>query len=916
MKVWINQQPSEAAGGLYRVVRGLYEYLPEYGVEIVEDINQADVAHYHISLFGQFANIPKVVSSHGMLWEEHGWGKLGDKVNKECLDAYRKADVVTSPSDFVARAISRYTLANSRIVRHGIDASIWVPGTSQGYVLWNKARVDPANNPEEVFKLASSTSEIQYISTQGKSYKNIKVVPHIPADEMLQYIQSAAVYLDTPLESGGPCFGVLEAMSCGVPVLAWNFGGNAESVIHGETGYLANPGDYADLKRGLYYCLEERERLGTNARQYVSEAFTIEQNIEGYVQAYREAIRENPVEVSVIIPCYNLGKFLPHCIDSVLEQDHESFEVVIVDDASTDNSWEIIKAYAKQDSRIIPLRNSVNLHVSASRNRAVENSKGKFILPLDADDRLEPNALSLLSKRLKEGREDIVAGHLRIYNENDLNAAPMVGGWPNNVDPNLQLGGYNRLPYSSMFTRKLFNRLGGYRTRIRCGVEDADFWTRAFSYGYEAHLIDEFTLKYTHREKSLGKINDKGSDVWLDWYPWAYGNSPAQTTKVKSFYPPEISVVIPVGPGHDKYIQTCIDSLIAQTFDNWEVIVVNDSDVSLNVPSFVRLINNEGNKGVAYSRNVGVQAALANKIVFLDADDIAQPGMLDVLLVAQASADGWVYGDWFINVGKENPEYSESEDWDFSKIIGRSLGPITGLYMKSHIIEVGGFDEDAPGWEDWDFHLKLVSNGICGTRVKYPLITYNMLLGDRREDNFRNQENLIKYIKNKHKNLRKFGTMGCSKCGGKRTVVVEQSSLTDVSENTVLIEYLGEVSKQRINSPTHKGTVYQINKNRPRMLVFKEDLSWFLGKRLPNNTPAFKVIEQPKQTEVSSTVLTSDEVPARKLLLEDSGLDEKLITLLKTKFHSIDAVKQANDNEILAISGIGPARLTEIRESL
>jgi glycosyltransferase involved in cell wall biosynthesis len=922
---------------MYSVYEGLYTYLPSTGVEIVSDKEDADVLNPHIGMWGDFpSDIPIVVSSHGMLWEEHGWGRIAKKVNEECLTAYRRADVITAPSRFVARSISRYTGASPVVVHHGINPDKWRPAKTKGYVLWNKIRSDVASNPIDMNRLAELAPDTVFYSTHGNEADNVFLFGAISSDDMYDMVSQAGVYLATAKESGGPCFGVLEAMSCAVPVLSWDFGGTAEAIVHKETGYLAKPFDYGDLLEGLYYCVEHRDRLGNNARQTVINHYQWEHVIHGYIAAYERAVVSERDKVVVIIPCHNLGNFLPFCLDSVLEQDYPNFEVMVIDDASTDNSAEIIEQYVAKDSRIRALYLEKNQHVSFARNIGIESSNAEFILPLDADDRLYSDAISRLVNELQQDRSiDIAAGKLHIYHETDLEGDYQVSGWPNNTSLKLQLEGYNRLPYSSMYRGKVFERVGGYRTRIKNGTEDADFWTRALSLGYKAEIFDFPALKYTYREQSLGKTNTKGSSAWLNWFPWVEENSPARAFQVTSFDQPRVSIIIPVGPGHLGYIKSCVDSVIAQTLSDWEIIVVNDTGVKLQDKhiygmGFVRYIEYEGSHGVAYARNRGVEEALADKIVFLDVDDTLQPHALHVLLAAHEYAGGWIYGDWYANTGEGEIKYSEASDWDYNLILTRSLGPITGVYEKKHVELVGGFTEDLPGWEDWDFHLKLLHHGICGTRVKTPLITYNMHLGWRREDNFIKRDNLVEYIRETHYNtLKDRLDMGCSSCGGKRTLTVKTDAKTGTDMNMddlVQIRYAGvERGRNRINSKTHPGTAYKFSSGKPIFYVFKGDLEYLMSFRTASGQLMFEIVEEvvsPPEPDiyVEEEPLVSEDVPAQYIpveLIEVLDLEEHVVEKLREAGYGYTAdIISASDNDLLQIKGIGQQRVAEIREAV
>lgn len=101
------------------------------------------------------------------------------------------------------------------------------------------------------------------------------------------------------------------------------------------------------------------------------------------------------IKVSIIIPVYNAAEFLPECLDSCLNQTLKEIEIICVDDGSTDNSLEILNAYAQKDNRIKVLTQP-NQRQSIARNTAMEVATGRFIQFVDADDYLEPDACECL----------------------------------------------------------------------------------------------------------------------------------------------------------------------------------------------------------------------------------------------------------------------------------------------------------------------------------------------------------------------------------------------------------------------------------------------------------------------------------------------------------------------------------------
>jgi glycosyltransferase involved in cell wall biosynthesis len=125
----------------------------------------------------------------------------------------------------------------------------------------------------------------------------------------------------------------------------------------------------------------------------------------------------NPV-VSVIMPVYNCGKFLVRSIESIRLQTLTNFEFLIIDDCSTDTSWNIIKKYAKRDKRIRAFRNKKNVGLVASLNFLLPKTKGTFVARMDADDISLPDRLEKQVAFLRE-RPTLVAcgGHEYIINE-------------------------------------------------------------------------------------------------------------------------------------------------------------------------------------------------------------------------------------------------------------------------------------------------------------------------------------------------------------------------------------------------------------------------------------------------------------------------------------------------------------------
>ena len=123
--------------------------------------------------------------------------------------------------------------------------------------------------------------------------------------------------------------------------------------------------------------------------------------------------------ISVIIPVYNVEKYLPECILSILNQTYTNFEIICIDDKSTDNSVIILKKYAEKDKRIQLLLLSTNCGVSAARNMALKIMTGEYVCFLDSDDCLERTSCQdLLDSIIKQKSDMAFGGHVKINNLN------------------------------------------------------------------------------------------------------------------------------------------------------------------------------------------------------------------------------------------------------------------------------------------------------------------------------------------------------------------------------------------------------------------------------------------------------------------------------------------------------------------
>lgn len=840
MKVHISPNPEDAHDGVRRVLEAQFRYLSDFGVEIVGDPASADVINGHVLAAPNVSGIPLVHSNHGLYWSKHNWPHQLGQINQGIIDIATRAQIVTTPSKWVAHALERGLWIKPTVIHHGVDADQWKPmDKPNNYVLWNKGRGDPVSDPRDVSELAPLLPNVEFLITigSGNPSPNIKIIGRVPYEKMNEMVANAGVYLATARETFG--IGTLEALACGVPVAGWDHGGQSEIIIPGETGYLAPFGDYPALVECVIKCFEQRKRLSINARDDVLLRWLWPDKIEQYAEAYREAVGQTSTKtkVSVIVTCYNLADYLEDCLHSVISQSFGDWECIIVDDSSEDETPAIAEAWAKADPRFSYIRTAQNIGLSGARNYGFDKSSGQYVLNLDADDMLTVDALLQLSNSLDEDSSISIAyGHLDIVNNEGKEARR--NDWPGEFNWYQQMAHMNQLPYCGMMRRSVWERTGGYRVRD-WRAEDASFWCRATTFGAKARKVtEESILLYRIRPDSKGQMerakHADGDGDWTSFFPWRIGARTAEegysmlqkgklqdpalvplgaqgerqdnmSWPAHSHHTPMVSIIIPVGPSHAPYLVDALDSVMAQTYPFWEAVVVNDTGQDLEAAPWVVMV--KGGKGIAASRTNGIESAKAPLLLFLDCDDMLLPTALENMIKEYVSVEGsrYIYTDWY-GVNTENKvEIKKSKD--YNQHTWRGMHPISILIPREWAKAVNGFDPSLPGWEDWDFFLKLAINGYCGHRLAKPLLLYRTGTGERREQSLDDADEILPILDERYgryyKGPEKIDMTGC--CGGNSETIIaaqnrfkglmgatQQMERVPMSSGLIRMEYVGQ----------------------------------------------------------------------------------------------------------------------------
>lgn len=197
----------------------------------------------------------------------------------------------------------------------------------------------------------------------------------------------------------------------------------------------------------------------------------------------------NP-SISVLMPAYNTEKYVGEAIESVLNQTFKDFEFIIIDDGSTDKTWEIIQEYAKKDNRIVALKNETNLKICKTLNRGIEIAKGKYIARMDADDWSYPDRLERQFVFMESNPNVVISGGTMEVCDESLNV--LNRRRYNLTDTEIRKKLFRYSPFchaTTIMKTELVKSVQGYNSELH-GAEDYDLYFRLGSYGHFANLAD------------------------------------------------------------------------------------------------------------------------------------------------------------------------------------------------------------------------------------------------------------------------------------------------------------------------------------------------------------------------------------------------------------------------------------------
>jgi glycosyltransferase involved in cell wall biosynthesis len=213
--------------------------------------------------------------------------------------------------------------------------------------------------------------------------------------------------------------------------------------------------------------------------------------------------------VSIVIPCYNAGRFISKTIESALEQTFQSFEIIVVDDGSTDDSRKIIESFGRR----VRAEFGPNRGASAARNKGTELARGSYLQYLDADDLLLPNALIQRVEAMERTGADVAYSDWQRLVEDEtgrFNPGEIVSRTIESVHTDIEIATFTDFwcpPAALLYRRAIVEKIGGWNESLPV-IQDARFLLDAALHGARFAHVPAVEAQYrVHRGQSLSRRN-------------------------------------------------------------------------------------------------------------------------------------------------------------------------------------------------------------------------------------------------------------------------------------------------------------------------------------------------------------------------------------------------------------------------
>ena len=358
---------------------------------------------------------------------------------------------------------------------------------------------------------------------------------------------------------------------------------------------------------------------------------SVMENITDYLMNNISKISNKPL-VSVIMPVYNRVNVIGNAIDSILNQSYSNWELIIVDDGSTDGTRELLKTFT--DERIKIFFNENNMGVSNSRNRGLEKAKGDYVAYLDSDDLWDSRFMSsMVGAFIELPDADFIYSAQLLYDTYDSPPFAMrFGAFNKSLLHNNNYIGINCF----MYKRTIFDEIGGFNTNLNRLV-DYDLLLRIKN-KFNIYSVPILVSKVFFNSAS-NRISNSNINLINAFRCIQISNRGEKFKKSKSILNKKVSIIIPNYESL-KDLQDCINAILSFNLNNLEVIISDNNSNSavkyylktLQQNPIFKIIFNDVNFGFSHAVNQAIEISDEDSdILLLNNDAVLTEGAIECM---------------------------------------------------------------------------------------------------------------------------------------------------------------------------------------------------------------------------------------------------------------------------------------------
>ena len=432
-------------------------------------------------------------------------------------------------------------------------------------------------------------------------------------------------------------------------------------------------------------------------------------------------------KVSVLMGVHNGARYLRQALESLRAQTYQDFELVIVDDSSTDETADIL--LAMKDSRTVICRNDENQGLTKSLNIGLRFCRGEYVARMDADDISLPSRFEKQVAFLDGHPEVALVGSAYDHIDAAGNVTAHVGVPSEDREIQARLGQKNCFGHGTVMVRRsVLVECGGYDERY-ARAQDYDLWLRIAEKHQMANLSEslyywrstEHCITRTHPQEQVYYKELAIQEAKQRRLRMSTGRT--ENRSLREDAKPLVSVIIPTY-NRPEQLKRAIESVQNQTYSRIEIIVVNNAGAevesvvqALNAEGDIRLFKHATNKGPGAARNTAIHASRGKYIAYLDDDDIYYPDHVETLVNALETTPFQVahshahrshearQGQRYVRTHKTTPY---TMDVTHEGLLVCNLVPILCIMHERACLDaVGNFDETLPTHEDWDLWIRM-----------------------------------------------------------------------------------------------------------------------------------------------------------------------------------------------------------------